>query len=100
MSDSQQAAPKRTRRPPSLSNTLTELRDRSERNLAKLNERAARLKAERDQVLAELVTAGHELQRLKLAIGDARDTQRGDVEPDVDLAPLDIVDDRANGAGE
>jgi len=77
---SEDQTPRKTRRPLSLSDKLLELRDAKRNALAKLIERQSRLAAQLHAVTAQRRDAEAELARVQLAIGDARDTERSDVE--------------------
>ncbi|HYG66335.1 MAG TPA: hypothetical protein VD838_01700, partial [Anaeromyxobacteraceae bacterium] len=73
MSKSEQSD-KKPRRPASVSNTLTELRDRAQRNVDKLGARLERLHVETEQVRGELLTARAELANLNTALGEREPT--------------------------
>lgn len=71
--------PRRTRRPLSLTDKLLELRDQKRRALAERTLRLERLDMQRRELVGQVHVIEAELERVRLALGEARDNEREDI---------------------
>jgi hypothetical protein len=83
---------RKTRRPLSLTDKLLELRDQKRRALAERLGRLERLDAQRAELVAQCHGIEGELERVRLALGEARDNERVDVDPDGSRHAVQVID--------